>query len=204
MSLIITVGLLHLLALISPGPDFILCARNSLAYSRKMGLWTALGFSGGIAVHMTYCIAGIAVIISQSIILFNIMKWLGALYLIHIGIQSWRAKSTTIHIDAHKHKHMISAFQAVKMGFLTNALNPKATLFFLSAFTLIISPSTPLWIQLAIGVWCVVQTFLWFGFVATVLTIPRVRRVFERFQGFFNKFFWGALVVLGIKVATTD
>lgn len=46
-----------------------------------------------------------------------------------------------------------------------------------------------MWIQLAIGVWCVVQTFFWFGFVATVLTIPRVRRVFERFQGFFNKFF---------------
>jgi threonine/homoserine/homoserine lactone efflux protein len=131
---------------------------------------------------MTYCIAGIAVIISQSIMLFNIMKWLGALYLIYIGIQSWRAKHTMIHIDAHKHKHTISAFHAVKMGFLTNALNPKATLFFLSAFTLIISPSTPMWIQLAIGVWCVAQTFLWFAFVAIVLTIPRVRRVFERFQ----------------------
>lgn len=87
LALIGTVTLIHLLGVISPGPDFIICARNSLTYSRKTGIWTAVGFGLGISVHILYCLAGLALIISQSILLFNFIKYLGASYLVYIGIK---------------------------------------------------------------------------------------------------------------------
>ena len=62
ITLIGTVALVHLLAVISPGPDFIMCVRNSLAYSRKTGIWTAVGFGAGIGVHIIYSLAGLAVV----------------------------------------------------------------------------------------------------------------------------------------------
>ena len=71
VTLIGTVTLVHLLALISPGPDFLMCVRNSLTYSRKTGMWTAVGFGLGIAVHIFYSLAGLTVLISQSILFFN-------------------------------------------------------------------------------------------------------------------------------------
>ncbi len=189
MSLILTAIFLPMIGTISPGPDCIMCIRNSLMYSRRIGIMTAIGFSLGVAVHVAYCIAGVGLIISQSIILFSIIKWIGALYLIYIGIMSWRSKHSKIVLNIQKNKQTISDLQGIKIGFLTNILNPKATLFFLSVFTVAISPDTSKTVLILVGIWSVLWTFLWFSFVATVLTVPHVRLVFERFQGFFNKFF---------------
>ncbi len=201
LGLIGSVTLIHLLAVISPGPDFIMCVRNSLTYSRKTGIWTAVGFGAGIAVHIFYSIAGLALLISQSPLLFDLIKYLGAGYLIYIGIKSFMAKSSKIKLGEHKKKKDISPLSAVKIGFLTNVLNPKATLFFLSLFTIVISPDTPKLIMVVLGLIMIVNTFLWFSFVASVLTQKRMRLIFERFQGAFNKSLGGLLVLVGLKVA---
>src|SRR5579871_852922 len=88
----ITVASLHLLAVMSPGPDFVLISRNSLVYSRKTGIYSALGLALGISVHITYSLIGIGYIISKSILIFSTIKFLGAGYLIYIGYKSLRAK----------------------------------------------------------------------------------------------------------------
>jgi len=204
LTLIGTATLVHLMALISPGPDFIMAVRNSLVYSKKTGLWTAVGFGFGIAVHIFYCLAGLAVVISQSILIFNTIKLLGAGYLIYIGLKSFYAKSSKLNVGEYKTKTDISALSAIKTGFLTNVLNPKATLFFLSLFTFVISPTTPFVIMLIIGGIMILNTILWFSLVAILLSHKRVRTVFEKFQNIFNKTFGGLLIVLGIKIAMTE
>lgn len=203
LSLIGTVTLVHLLAVISPGPDFIVAVRNSLTYSRKAGIWTAVGFGAGIAVHITYSLAGLAFVISQSIILFNAIKFLGAGYLIYIGWKSLRAQSSSLEVAATERSQDISALSAVKIGFLTNVLNPKATLFILSLFTLVISPDTPLSIMAIMSAIMVGNTIIWFSLVAMLLSQQRIRSLFERFQNMFNKTLGGLLIALGIKVALT-
>lgn len=203
LALIGTVTLIHLLAAISPGPDFILCARNSLSYSRKIGVWTAVGFGLGISVHIFYSLAGLALIISQSILIFNTIKLLGAGYLIYIGIKSLFSKSTSLEIQQIE-KGQLSPLNAVKMGFLTNVLNPKATLLFLSLFTMVISPDTPKLILGAMSAIMITNTILWFSFVSILLTQKKIRSVFERFQNVFNRAFGGMLIALGVKVALTD
>ena len=204
LALIGTVIVIHLLAVISPGPDFIMCVRNSLTYSRRTGVWTAVGFGAGIAVHVFYSVAGLALVISKSILLFNIIKFLGAGYLIYIGVKSVLSKSSKIELGEHHKKDDISAISAVKIGFLTNVLNPKATLFFLSLFTLVISPDTPTAIMGIMSTIMIINTMLWFSLVAIFLTQSKIRSVFEKFQDAFNKTLGGLLIALGIKVALAD
>ncbi|MBI2463512.1 LysE family transporter [Candidatus Peregrinibacteria bacterium] len=203
IALIGTVTLIHLLAIISPGPDFIMAVRNSLTYSRKTGIWTAVGFGLGIAVHIFYSLAGLALIISQSILLFNSIKLFGAGYLIYIGVKSFFSKSSHIELKEHVKKIDISVFSAVKIGFLTNVLNPKATIFFLSLFTMVISPETPSQIMAILSVIMIVDTMLWFSLVAIFFTQKKIRSSFERYQNIFNKTFGGLLIALGVKVALT-
>jgi len=200
ISFIGIVVLAHFLALVSPGPDFIMAIRNSLTYSRRTGIFTAVGFSLGIAVHIAYCLAGIAVIISQSIFIFNTLKIIGALYLIYIGVKSLRTKSTGLFIEKQKKEQDISALKAVKMGFLTNVLNPKATLFFLSLFTLGISSDTSFFIVLVASIFMVINTVIWFSLIALFFTQKRIQVLFGKFEGVFNKVFGSLLVLLGIKL----
>jgi threonine/homoserine/homoserine lactone efflux protein len=87
---------------------------------------------------------------------------------------------------------------------LTNVLNPKATLFFLSLFTLVISPETPRFIMGILWVIMIINTMLWFSLVAIFLSQQKIRSMFERFQSPFNKTLGGLLVALWIKVALTE
>jgi len=170
LTLIGTVTIIHLLALISPGPDFIVAVKNSLTYSRKVGIFTALGFGLGITIHLFYCIGGLAILVSQSIIIFNLLKLLGAGYLIFIGLKTIISKSSRVVINNKTNKSEISALKAVEIGFLTNVLNPKATLSLLSLFTIVISPDTPSYILAILCAIMILSTIIWFTLVSIFFT----------------------------------
>lgn len=95
MPEILILASITLLAAISPGPDMIVVVKNAIK-SHILGYMTALGVGLAIFVHIGYCIAGIGLIISQSILLFSIIKVLGALYLLYIAYQLFRAKKEEI------------------------------------------------------------------------------------------------------------
>lgn len=200
LALISSVVLIHLMAVMSPGPDFFMALRNSLTYSRKTGIYTAIGFGLGIGVHVVYCVFGLALIISKSIIVFNIIKFLGAGYIIYIGIMSLLSKGNKIEMNTNEHKADISSLKAIRIGFLTNVLNPKATLFFLSLFTFVIGPETPNHILVLLGVIMMVNTALWFSLVALFFTQKRIQKFYNQFQKIFNRIFGSILIVIGLKI----
>lgn len=204
LSIISTVALVHFLAVISPGPDFILITRNSLIYSRKTGIYSAIGLGLGILVHVIYSLIGIGFLISQSIVLFNFIKYLGAAYLIYIGYKSLSSKSSDLSIQAQSKKHDISKFSAIRTGFITNVTNPKATLFFLSLFTLVINPNTPMFIKLFMGMEMVFATMLWFAFVAYLVSHHLIKSRVDKIQHFAEKFIGVVLIGLGLKVALSS
>ena len=204
LPIILKVTLIHFLAVVSPGPDFLMCLRNSLTYSRKTGIWTALGIGAGISVHIFYSLAGFSLIVSRSILLFNTIKFLGAIYLIYIGIRTFMSKSSKIDTGEQTSETDISPSSAFKMGFMTNVLNPKATMFFLSLFTLVISPDTPSHIMAVISVILVADTALWFTLVAIFMTRKGIRSIFERYQNVFNRGFGALLIAVGIHVALME
>lgn len=193
------------LPLISPGPDFVVAVRNSIIYSRKAGLWTALGFALGVVIHVTYTLFGIATLIAQSVLLFNILKYAGAVYLLYIGYKSLRSVGfdKSFSKDREKQKMDISALQAIRSGFLTNLLNPKATLFFLAVFSQFITPETTLTVQLLYGATCVIMTAIWFSIVAIILTNRKVKATFMQFTKWIDRLCGVVLITLGIKLALT-
>lgn len=204
LPIVLTVALVHFLAVISPGPDFIMITRNSLVYSRKTGMYSALGLGLGILVHVSYSLVGIGLLISKSILLFNFIKFLGAAYLIYIGYKSLFSKSSRIKLQSQIHKTDISKFSAVRIGFITNATNPKATLFFLSLFTLVINPETPLSVKLFMGGEMSIVTSLWFILVAYLVTHHIVKNRIEKVQRYAERFIGIVLIGLGIKVALSS
>lgn len=190
----------------SPGPDFVMCTRNAVLYSRKIGVMTALGLGLGVCVHVLYCIAGVAVIISQSILLFNLIKYIGAAYLGYLGFKALFSKKGAVASGVEGGENVrapMSPLAAFRSGFLTNLLNPKATLFILSLFTQVIQPETPISVQAFFGATMVVEIVLWFSFVTFVLSIPQIKDVFLKFSRWIEKGCGTIFIALGVKLALT-
>jgi threonine/homoserine/homoserine lactone efflux protein len=195
------VTLVHLLALISPGPDFFLACRNSIQYSSTIGMWTAVGFGMGVAIHISYTLFGLTWASAQSNFLLDLIKYLGAIYLIYLGISSIFSKRTLIQTTTEHTPHPnINRFVAIRMGFLTNLLNPKATLFFLSLFTIIIGPEVKLSVIILLSFILVSSTIIWFSWVAIFLDQQKIRNLIEAYQLEFNRFFGLLLIVIGIRI----
>lgn len=200
-----TVALVHLLAVASPGPDFAVVVRESVAQGRRAGSWTALGVGCGIFVHVAYSLLGIGLIVSQSIVLFNLFKWLAAAYLVYLGWRALRARPMSLEaIDGANAPVARTAWRAFVIGFVTNGLNPKATLFFLSLFTVVISPDTPLLVQAGYGVYLAGATALWFLLVAWLFSRGRVRAGFARMGHWFDRLTGAVLIGLGARLALSE
>lgn len=156
----------HLFAVASPGADFAVVIKNTLRCGKTTGLATAFGVGLGILVHMAYTLFGVAIILARSETLFSLVKYAGAAYLLWFAYRSFQSRKTNTN-PVNDVKHIeLSFFQAVRQGFVVNVLNPKVTLFFVALFTNIVSPSTPLWIQVSYGLWLSIYTMLWFAMVA--------------------------------------
>ncbi|MEW6310507.1 MAG: LysE family transporter [Pseudomonadota bacterium] len=201
----LTVALVHLLAVASPGPDFAVVVRESVTQGQRAGLWTALGVGSGIFVHIAYSLLGIGLIVSQSILLFNLFKWLAAGYLVYLGWKALRARpqleAATLTAGPVPTRR---ARQAFTVGFVTNGLNPKATLFFLSLFTVVINHDTPLAVQAGYGLYLACATTLWFCLVAWLFSRDRVRAGFARMGHWFDRVTGAVLIALGARLALSE
>ncbi|MDO6802901.1 LysE family transporter [Wenyingzhuangia sp. 1_MG-2023] len=189
---------------ISPGPDFFMVSRNSILYNKIAGIYSALGISLSIWIHVAYSIAGLAILIAKSIFVFTLIKYIGAAYLIFMGFKTIFSKSNTKRFTNQKTTSTnISKLKAFKIGFITNALNPKATIFFLSIFTQIVTVDTTLTVQIIYGVIISVTHFVWFYGVASFFSHPKILDKFQKFQKRIETVVGIALILFGLKVAFT-
>ncbi len=194
---------LHLLAVASPGPDFAVVLRQSVTHGRRIALWTSVGIGSGILVHTAYSLLGIGLLVKSSLVAFTAMKVAAAVYLAWIGFKALRAKPVP---PESIHKGSTPAVSPTRtgafgVGFMTNALNPKATLFFLSVFSVVIDPRTPRLVLVGYGLWMALMTAIWFSLVALFFTQEPVRRAFGRLGHWFERAMGAVLVALGIRLA---
>lgn len=200
----LTVAFVHLLAVASPGPDFAIVLRESVTHGRTAGTWTALGVGAGILVHVTYSLLGIGLIVAQSAVLFNLLKWLAAAYLLYLGIKALRSGPAAPESGVSQPETSRNPRGAFVSGFVTNGLNPKATLFFLSLFTLVINPHTPLVIQAGYGIYLACATAAWFSLVALLFSHSRVRSGFARMGHWFDRLMGVVLVGLAVRLVFSE
>lgn len=192
------------LGILSPGPDFFMVIKNAARYRRLPAMMTAFGITCGVLTHMSYCVAGLAVVITTTPWLFDILKYAGAAYLIWVGLLALLA----LLARGHKSMDMTGVVQqettlkkAFLQGYLCNLLNPKATLFFLSIFTQVLNVKSgfpeKLWYA---GVILTVSVIWWPMLVVLIQSAP-VRRGLAKAQKIIDKMLGGLLIALGIKVA---
>ena len=171
-----TVFVVGVFAVTSPGPDMLVTLRSSLVGSSRAGLFTALGIGLGLCFHTGYSLVGLAVLISQSIALFNALKLVGAAYLVYVGWRSLRARPGSLTLDGGDGlPRRLTARDAFTAGLLTNLTNPKVTLFFLALFTQVIEPETSSALKALYGGTIIAISLTWFGFLAMVVGREAVR-----------------------------
>ncbi len=200
----------HAIGMISPGPDFALVTKNTLVYDRSTGMYSALGIALGISIHMMYCVAGLGLVISQSHFALVLMKYLGACYLTFIGLQSirssFRLKTVLKSMDMNKPDPVtriqnMSSLAAFRMGFLTNILNPKCSLFFISIFSQVVSPNTPKMTLITYCAAILVISVAWFCFLAYAFSQKIVRSRINTVEYYIERGMGVFFVLLGLKLA---
>ncbi len=189
---------IHLLALMSPGPSTILIIKNSLGTSRRSGLATALGIWLGESIHVLYSILGLWFIISKSILALNTIKYCWALYLLYLAyklLQSKGSSKTNI-----SHTNELTAKQWITQWFLTGILNPKATIFFVSLFSMVIKPDTDMHSLLILGICMTINATVRFSLVSTLLTHSHIQSNYYKVSKRIDRIFGGLLAAFGLKL----
>ena len=197
---LIIITAVHLLAAASPGPDFVLVSQQTLSNGKRAGLLCSLGISLGLSVHILYSAFGLAAVIANSASALWAIKLLGGSYLIYLGVSGLRARvrnAEAITTDAAADQ---PGLKTIGLGFLCNALNPKAPIYFISLFTIVLSQSTPAQHLLVYGIWMMVLQFAWFSFLTLLLSRPMVTDRFQALGHWIDRVAGGAMLLLGIKV----
>lgn len=198
----LAIALIHFLAVALPGPDLIMTVQQSIRYGRSSGIYTALGIGTGISIHVMYTLVGIGALMHTTPWLFNTVKIIGGIYILYLGIQLIRSRSSTLTISATSDQTEVSQtrFKSFTIGFMTNATNPKATLFFLAIFTTVVSGTTPIFVQLFYGIWMCIATALWFILVSILFSNTSIRQRFLRMGSKFEKVMGAVLILFAIRL----
>ena len=198
----------HLLAVASPGPDFVLVTQQTLTQGRRVGLLTCLGIALGLGVHVIYSVLELATVIAHSAWLLTAIKWLGGAYLIYLGWQGIRSKpaplaETPQPVETKTDLPVLKnapyrPFSIIKRGFFCNVFNPKAPVYFVAVFTLVLSPDMPFWQLASYGVWMMVLQMAWFSAVVMLLSAPAVLNQFQSVSHWIDRIMGVAMIGLGI------
>ena len=200
---LIVISVVHLLAAASPGPDFVMVSQQSLVNGRRAGILCSLGIAFGLSVHITYSAFGLAAVIANSSSLLMVIKILGGSYLCYLGIRGLRSNPGKVdQVEPDLEPVNLSA-RTIGKGFLCNVLNPKAPIYFVSLFTIVLSPDIPLQYLAFYGLWIMILQFVWFSFVAVVLSSAPVAKRCSQCGHYIDRVFGGAMIALGITVITT-
>jgi RhtB (resistance to homoserine/threonine) family protein len=204
----IKVAVAHMLAVASPGPDFAMVVRQSLAHGRKAAIWTSVGIGSAILVHVTYALLGIGILLRTYPVAFTAVKFAGAGYLAWIGVKALMSRprhglsEAPFGSKAALERPAEPAPRAAwTTGFLTNVFNPKATLFFVAIFASLIDPATPKVIQGAYGLWMALTTMAWFVMVSLFFTRESVRAAFLRGGHWIDRIMGAVLIGLAAALA---
>ena len=190
---------------ITPGNDMLFVITRSAGQGVKAGIICSLGIMVGCMVHIIAAVIGLSAIIASSAVAFNIIKYVGAAYLIYLGVKSLISKRRSFEID--NNIQQLPYKKLFWQGVITNVLNPKVALFFLAFLPQFIDmhSGNSQWQILFLGIWFDVSgtivnilVAMLFGKIGSWLShSPRFIQWQERFTG-------AILIALGIKVALSS
>lgn len=201
--LIITVIGIHLFAWFTPGPLFILILRNSLAYGRKTWIWTGVGIMTGNFIHTTYSATTLFFLSWLSESFFEVIKYIWVAYLVYLAIKTFRVhskknikKETSISWEFDE----LSPKEAFRIGFLTNILSPKASIFFVSIFTLVISAGLPVWWVIFLLIALPLNSLIMSIILSSIFSHKKIRSFYQKYQIITNRVLGSSLLFFAVLI----
>jgi len=187
----------HLAAAASPGPDFVYVTQQSLISGRKAGLFAALGITLGLSVHISYSLLGLSTMIAESEVTLCAIKLVGGAYLLYLGIKAMGGKKYSAVIP---NKEDLSVSENLRKAFLCNLLNPKAPLYFIGVFSVVVSSNSSDIEMLIYAVSLMLVQLSWFSFVALAFSKETIRTRYYRHSQLLNNILAVIFIILSLRV----
>jgi len=201
-SIFITVAIAHFLALLSPGPDFVLVVKSAINNGPKKSIGVAAGIASANALYIALCLIGVGSLLATSVMIMIALKIAGGLFLIYLAVMALLAKkedyqSISTQMPAGKETSFSKEFFT---GFMSGILNPKNLLFYLSLFTVVLTNEVSLSFKIELGIWMTSVVFLWDISVIYVLSREKVRRKFSKLAYYIDKCTGVILGLIGVSI----
>lgn len=201
---------------LTPGPDVLYIVSHALKSGWKTGAVAALGITAGCFVHIAAAALGVSALLAASHTAFVVLKWLGAAYLVYVGVTMWRAslasqKNSPDLIAVIASSAVVASIKGLKnvfiKGFWTNALNPKVALFFLAFLPQFIAPGaehkTMAFLLLGL-IFNFNSLLVGLGYAALAAAASRRFAVLQSAMLWLERAAGSLFIVFGLKLALTD
>jgi len=194
-----SIALALMLGAISPGPTFVYVAKNSIAISRKHGLFTALGTGTGAALFGFLAVMGLQAILLAVPSAYLALKICGGLYLLWLAYKIIKHAKDPM-AQASDSSTVMSYQQAFRLGLITQLSNPKIAIILASIFTALLPKEIPTYFYFVLPILCFFIDAGWYSLVAVVLSAEKPRRVYLKFKKVFDRVAGGVMTLLGLKL----
>lgn len=203
-TIFVTVALAHFLALLSPGPDFVLIVKSAIKYGGKKSIGVAAGIASANAVYIGLCLVGVGSILASSVTIMIVLKIAGGIFLIYLAIMALKAKKSSYselaNFNPEYMEEKTTFTKEFLTGFMSGILNPKNLLFYLSLFTVVLTNDVNLYFKLALGFWMTLIVFLWDVAIIYFLSANKVRKKFSKAAYYIDKFTGALLGIMGVAI----
>ncbi|WP_027967473.1 LysE family translocator [Halomonas halocynthiae] len=203
-TMFLTVAFAHFLALLSPGPDFVLVVKSAMKNDRRKAIGVAAGISSANALYIALCLFGVGAILASSVKVMIALKIVGGLFLMYLAVQALRVRKSDyqdILLEIGKNKEANTTFfKEFSVGFMSGVLNPKNLLFYLSLFTVVLTNDVSLTFKILLGAWMTLAVFFWDAAIVFLLSTNKVRQQFTRLAYYIDKVTGAILGLVGFSI----
>lgn len=199
LPIIAAILFVDFLALISPGPNFVLATSAAVSKSRRHAVWTACGIAMGSLAWAGAAALGIASVFEALPLLGFVLKVLGIAYLIYLGIKLMRSKG--FQPNAHQTSDTTSGARGFWCGLLVNMTNPKSAAYYASVFAAFLTPDMPVWVLALLVVAIAVMSLVWHVLIAISFSASRVQVRYISVSKYVDQLCGGVLIFLGLRLA---
>ncbi|HTV86036.1 MAG TPA: threonine export protein RhtC [Dyella sp.] len=182
MNLFITIAIVQIIALMSPGPDFFFVSQTAVSRSRHEAMAGVVGITLGVAVWSALALLGLQLLLHRLIWLERLITIGGGLYLCWMGVKMLRGAFAKPSADTAEPAVQVyaGALRSMRNGLFTNLANPKVVIYFGSIFSAFVGQGVASGARWGLWALVVIETFLWFSFVAGCFAMPVMRRGYLR------------------------
>jgi len=201
VSLFLTIAVVHLLALLSPGPDFFFVSQTAVSRTRRQAMFGVVGITLGVVFWSAMALAGLQLVLQRLAWLERLIAVAGGLYLAWMGVKMLRgALRKPVATTEQKPELQQGDLATLRAGLLTNLSNPKVVVYFGCVFSAFLGDGVSAGARWGLWGMIIAETLLWFTLVAGVFALPAMRRGYLKLSRWIDGLAGAVFVLFGLHL----